>query len=84
MATAATPSIGSIIGFILLSLIAFLVFFLIIRAFVLWYYKIYKIVSELEDNNALLREIRNELKKMNAQTPESSKTEKDYSAYMPK
>ena len=56
-----------------------------LRPLVLWYFKIYTVVSELQENNALLREIRDELKKKNMQTPSTTQQPKeDYSKYMPK
>ena len=58
--------------------------FLILRSFVLWYYKIYTIVDELQMNNALLREILDELMKRNTQTQSSQQPQEDYSRYMPK
>ena len=59
--------------------------YLLLRPLVLWYFKIYTVVSELKENNALLREIRDELRKKNIQTPASFKQpEKDYSKYMPR
>lgn len=59
--------------------------YLVLRPLVLWYFKIYTVVSELQENNALLREIRDELKKKNMQTPSTTQQLKeDYSKYMPK
>ena len=59
--------------------------YLLLRPFVLWYFKIYTIESELKINNALLREIRDELRKKNIQTPTSTQQPKeDYSKYMPR
>ena len=58
--------------------------FLILRPLVLWYYKIYTIVDELQMNNALLREILDELMKRNTQIPSSNHPKEDYSRYMPK
>ncbi len=59
--------------------------YLLLRPFVLWYFKIYTVVSELKENNALLREIRDELRKKNIQTPSSTQQPKeDYSRYMPR
>ena len=59
--------------------------FLLLRPLVLWYYKVYKVVSELQDNNELLREIRDELRKKNIQASSSTRQPKeDYSKYMPK
>ena len=58
--------------------------FLILRPFVLWYYKIYTIVDELQMNNALLRGILDELTKRNTQTQSSRQPQEDYSRYMPK
>ena len=59
--------------------------YLLLRPLVLWYFKIYTIVSELEENNALLREIRDELRKKDIQIPASTQQPKeDYSRYMPR
>lgn len=59
--------------------------YLVLRPLVLWYFKINKIESELQKNNALLREIRDELKKKNMQTPSTTQQPKeDYSRYMPR
>ena len=59
--------------------------YLVLRPLVLQYFKIYTVVSELQENNALLREIRDELKKKNMQTPSTTQQLKeDYSKYMPK
>ena len=58
--------------------------FLILRPLVLWYYKIYTIVDELQMNNALLREILDELMKRNTQTHSSQQPQEDYSRYMPR
>ena len=59
--------------------------YLLLRPLVLWYFKIYTIESELKINNALLREIRDELRKKNIQTPTSTQQPKeDYSKYMPR
>lgn len=59
--------------------------YLLLRPLVLWYFKIYTVVSELKENNALLREILDELRKKNIQTPASTQQPKeDYSKYMPK
>lgn len=59
--------------------------YLVLRPLVLWYFKIYTVVSELQENNALLREIRDELKKKNMQAPSMTQQPKeDYSKYMPK
>lgn len=58
--------------------------YLLLRPLILWYFKIYSLVSELQENNALLREIREELKKKNVQVPSSSQNRVDYSKYMPK
>ena len=59
--------------------------YLVLRPLVLWYFKIYTVVSELQENNALLREIRDELKKKNMQAPTSTQPPKeDYSKYMPR
>ena len=59
--------------------------YLILRPLILWYFKIYTIVSELKENNALLTEIRDELRKKNIQVPASTQHPKeDYSKYMPR
>ena len=65
--------ISSYLFLIVLGVVLFLlfcgVFYLILRPLVLWYFKIYAILSELQENNELLREIRDELMKRNIQTP---------------
>ena len=59
--------------------------YLLLRPLVLWYFKIYTVVSELKENNALLREIRDELRKKDIQIPASTQQPKeDYSRYMPR
>ena len=59
--------------------------YLLLRPLVLWYYKIYTVVSELKENNALLREMLYELRNKNIQTPASTQRPKeDYSKYMPR
>lgn len=59
--------------------------YLLLRPLFLWYFKIYSIVSELKENNALLREILDELRNKDIQTPASTKQPKeDYSKYMPR
>ena len=58
--------------------------YLILRPLVLWYFKIYTLVSELRENNALLREIRDELMKRNIQKPSSPQPKEDHSKYMPR
>ncbi len=58
--------------------------YLILRPLVLWYFKIYTLVSELRENNALLREIRDELMKRNIQSPSYQQPKEDYSKYMPR
>lgn len=57
---------------------------LILRPLVLWYFKIYTIESELQENNALLRGILDELMKRNTQMQSSQQPQEDYSRYMPK
>ena len=67
---------------------------LILRPIVLWYFKIYSIESALKKNNALLREIRDELREQNLlrsssrhsypQQPEPEQPRDDYSKYMPR
>lgn len=59
-------------------------FLLILRPLVLWYYKIFGLMSKLQENNALLREIRDELRKKNVLSPSHQKESEDYSKYMPK
>ena len=56
---------GYMIGFLLIGLFLGLGVYLILRPLLLWYFKIYAIVSELQENNALLREIRDELREQN-------------------
>lgn len=81
--------VSNYLTFVLVA-VAFIVFFcgciyLVLRPLVLWYFKIYTVVSELQENNALLREIRDELKKKNMQAPSMTQQPKeDYSKYMPK
>ena len=58
--------------------------YLILRPLVLWYFKIYSIESELQENNALLRGILDELAKKNVQTLSSNQPKEDYSKYMPR
>ena len=61
------------------------VVYLLLRPLFLWYFKIYSIESELKENNALLREILDELRNKDIQTPASTKQPKeDYSKYMPR
>ena len=57
---------------------------LILRPLILWYFKLYSIVDELKTNNELLREIHDELIKMNSQTHPAEQPKEDYSRYMPK
>jgi len=57
---------------------------LILRPLVLWYFKIYTLVSELKENNALLKEILDELMRRNNQAPSSQRSQEDYSKYMPR
>ena len=56
---------------------------LILRPLVLWYFKIYAILSELQENNAILREIRDEFRERNIRTPSPQKPKEDYGKYMP-
>ena len=59
--------------------------YLVLRPLVLWYFKIYTVVSELQENNALLREILDELRNKNIQASSTRQQPKeDYSKYMPK
>ena len=58
--------------------------YLILRPLFLWYFKIYAIESELQENNMLLGEILDELKKRNDQTASSQQPQEDYSRYMPR
>jgi hypothetical protein len=71
---------------VLVGFIIFVVFgiYLILRPLFLWYFKIYAILSELQENNALLRGILDELTKKNNQTPSSQQPKEDYSRFMPK
>lgn len=80
---------SSYFGFSLLIVFLFIFFsggvYLLLRPLVLWYFKIYTISSELQKNNALLREIRDELRKRNIQDSTfTQKKKEDYSQYMPK
>ena len=78
---------GSVIFFtviIVLSLLFTGGFYLILRPLVLWYFKVYSIMSELKESNELLREIRDELTKRNNQTPSYQQPKEDYSKYMPR
>ena len=47
------------------------VFIVLIRYVNLWFFNINSIISELQDNKELLREIRNELRKKDADAPSS-------------
>ena len=47
------------------------VFIVLIRYVNLWFFNINSIISELKDNKELLREIRNELRKKDADAPSS-------------
>lgn len=80
--------ISSYLSFSLYVVVLIIIFgggvYLILRPLVLWYFKVYTIVSELQDNNALLREILEELMKKNIQVPSSQQPKEDYSRYMPK
>ena len=59
--------------------------YLVMRPLVLWYFKIYTVVSELQENNALLREILDELRNKNIQASSTRQQPKeDYSKYMPR
>ena len=58
--------------------------YLLLRPLVLWYFKIYTIVSELQENNAILREIRDELRERNYKTPSRQQPKEDYDKYMPR
>ena len=72
---------------------------LILRPIVLWYFKIYSIESALKKNNALLREIRDELREQNLLHSSSRRSaprqedsvqsvsqqpKEEYSKYMPR
>ena len=52
--------------FAFLTLIIFILFFLIIREIVMWYYKINKRVEIMRETNKLLRELIGEVKKNNS------------------
>ena len=54
------------------------------RPLVLWYFKIYAIISELQENNAFLRGIQEELMKKNIHSPSSLQKQEDNSKYMPR
>lgn len=73
---------------ILLLLLSFVLggalIYLIMRPLVLWYFKIYAIISELQENNALLRGIQEELMKKNMHSPSSLQKQEDNSKYMPR
>ena len=59
--------------------------YLVLRPLLLWYFKIYTVVSELQENNALLREILDELRNKNIQASSTRQQPKeDYSKYMPR
>lgn len=72
--------------------IVIVVFFLIVgigfkilfRSYTLWYYRINTIVTELQENNALLRGIQEELMKKNIQSPSSQQKQEEHSKYMPR
>lgn len=72
--------------------IVIVVFFLIVgigfkilfRSYTLWYYRINTIVTELQENNALLRGIQEELMKKNMHSPSSLQKQEDNSKYMPR
>lgn len=74
--------VGTILVLLPFILFAVVVYF-ILRPLFLWYCKIYAIMSELQENNRLLREILDELKIKNIQTPSSQQPKEDYSKYMP-
>lgn len=81
--------ISNFLYFSLCAVVLFVVFsggvYLLLRPLVLWYFKIYTVVSELKENNALLREMLDELRNKNIQTPASTQRPKeDYSKYMPR
>lgn len=59
--------------------------YLVLRPLLLWYFKIYTVISELQENNALLREILDELRNKNIQASSTRQQPKeDYSKYMPR
>lgn len=58
--------------------------YLLLRPLLLWYFKINSLVSELRENNALLRDILDEMKQRNAHAPSSHQPKEDYSKYMPR
>lgn len=80
--------ISSYVTVLLFAITMFILFggviYLIMRPLVLWYFKIYTIVSELQENNALLRGILEELTNRNVLTPSSHQPKEDHSKYMPK
>ena len=74
--------------YLLVVVVAFIIIYggmyLILRPLVLWYFKIYTIESELKENNALLRDILDELRERNINVPSSHQPKEDYSKYMPR
>lgn len=74
--------------YLLVVVVAFIIIYggmyLILRPLVLWYFKIYTIESELKENNALLRDILDELRERNINAPSSHQPKEDYSRYMPR
>ena len=56
---------GYLLVFVLLGLVMVGGVMLILRPLYLWYFKIYSIESALKENNALLREILDELREQN-------------------
>ena len=76
--------LGIGIFFIIFFVVFLGAFLLLIRPITLWYFKIYSIVSELKENNALLRDLIDEVKKKQVQSPSLQQKSEDYSKYMPK
>ena len=76
--------LGYSLGVVILIIIVGGGVYLLLRPLVLWYFKIYTIESELQENNEILRDILDEVKKNNSQTQSSQKPQEDYSRYMPR
>lgn len=90
---------GYLLVFVVLGLVMVGGVMLLLRPLYLWYFKIYSIESALKENNALLREIRDELREQNSlrsssrhsypqqpapKQPELKQPKEEYSKYMPR
>ena len=90
---------GYLLVFVVLGLVMVGGVLLLLRPLYLWYFKIYSIESALKENNALLREIRDELREQNSlrsssrfsatRQEESNQSvspqpKEEYSKYMPR